>query len=221
MRRYALRPWQSNNGTRKRNWEIVTSLACIAWLPSLPRMPTPTWADWIIATSLAPSPMARVMPRPFSFLTISTSLRFWFGDRRQHTHERLAIAASYNLVFADSVCKAAATKVPSITRPPVSADCRVVMAASSNSNACSGPVHSVKYARTMSSVNKRHDRTISMAVSVLSPVNTQKRMPAALINSMASGTPCCNLSSRAVMPTNVRPDSSSAAHASIVSCLPS
>ena len=39
-----------------------TGCTCTAWLPSLPRMPIPTWAPWIIGTSLAPSPMASVMP---------------------------------------------------------------------------------------------------------------------------------------------------------------
>ena len=31
----------------------------VTWRPSLPEIPTPTAAFWIIATSLAPSPMAR------------------------------------------------------------------------------------------------------------------------------------------------------------------
>mmetsp|Transcript_30247 Transcript_30247/g.64356 ORF Transcript_30247/g.64356 Transcript_30247/m.64356 type:complete len:217 (-) Transcript_30247:21-671(-) len=67
----------------------------------------------------------------------------------------------------------------------------------------------------MSSVKRRHALTISTAVSVLSPVRTQKRMPAALIVSMASGTPSCNLSSMALTPESIKECSSSAATAAM------
>lgn len=48
-------------------------------MPSFPLMPTPTWAVWIIPTSLAPSPMASVMAFT-RFLTTSTISDFCSGD---------------------------------------------------------------------------------------------------------------------------------------------
>lgn len=40
---------------------MAKSEALTAWRPSLPLMPTPICASWIIATSLAPSPMDSVV----------------------------------------------------------------------------------------------------------------------------------------------------------------
>ena len=38
---------------------LLVKLVCTC-MPSLPEMPTPTWAAWIMGTSLAPSPIASV-----------------------------------------------------------------------------------------------------------------------------------------------------------------
>mmetsp|Transcript_16347 Transcript_16347/g.55517 ORF Transcript_16347/g.55517 Transcript_16347/m.55517 type:complete len:202 (-) Transcript_16347:201-806(-) len=57
-----------------------------AWRPSLPLMPTPTCASWIMPTSFAPSPMERVTglgSRPF--LTSRTNSRLWAGLTRHAT----------------------------------------------------------------------------------------------------------------------------------------
>ena len=43
------------------NCAMAKSEEFAAWSPSLPEMPTPTSAFWIMATSLAPSPMASEM----------------------------------------------------------------------------------------------------------------------------------------------------------------
>lgn len=48
-------------------------------MPSLPLIPTPTWAVWIMPTSLAPSPMASVMAFT-CFFTMSTISDFCSGD---------------------------------------------------------------------------------------------------------------------------------------------
>mmetsp|Transcript_69354 Transcript_69354/g.200919 ORF Transcript_69354/g.200919 Transcript_69354/m.200919 type:complete len:240 (-) Transcript_69354:1891-2610(-) len=205
---------------------MATSLACTAWQPSLPRMPMPTWAPWIIETSLAPSPTAIVMLVLSCSRTSSTNFRFCCGERRQQTHARLRRARSYKPAEASLDANAAVTNVPSRTRPPPedeleSPSVSTHRAASSNSKAWSTPVQFTKLARRMSSVKSRHARTISTAVSVLSPVSTQKRIPAALIVTIASGTPACSLSSIALMPARFSECSSSAATAAMASSRPS
>mmetsp|Transcript_8499 Transcript_8499/g.24373 ORF Transcript_8499/g.24373 Transcript_8499/m.24373 type:complete len:268 (-) Transcript_8499:2858-3661(-) len=77
-----------------------------AWRPSLPMMPMPTSAAWIMATSLAPSPMLSIFPvirfsnlrfharrpeAPRTAILYSKSLisftmhAFWLGEARQTT----------------------------------------------------------------------------------------------------------------------------------------
>mmetsp|Transcript_117746 Transcript_117746/g.279550 ORF Transcript_117746/g.279550 Transcript_117746/m.279550 type:complete len:300 (+) Transcript_117746:1288-2187(+) len=63
----------------------------------------------------------------------------------------------------------------------------------------------------MLGVKRRQDFAISTAVSVLSPVRTQNRIDAALMETMASGTPSCSLSSMAVIPAGSKECSTSAA----------
>jgi len=43
------------------NWVIEKSELLVAYYPSLPEIPIPTWAYRIILTSFAPSPIAKVM----------------------------------------------------------------------------------------------------------------------------------------------------------------
>src|SRR4029434_2625483 len=54
-------------------------------MPSLPLMPTPTWAVWIMPTSLAPSPIASVSPFTCRF-TIHTSAHSRAGSDLHPTH---------------------------------------------------------------------------------------------------------------------------------------
>uniref|UniRef100_A0A915HGM9 Uncharacterized protein n=1 Tax=Romanomermis culicivorax TaxID=13658 RepID=A0A915HGM9_ROMCU len=56
---------------------MAKSLAITACMPSWPEMPMPTLAHWIMETSLAPSPMARVVPPSFC-LTSSTMAAYNF-----------------------------------------------------------------------------------------------------------------------------------------------
>jgi hypothetical protein len=58
------------------------SAASDACLPSLPTMPTPTSAAWIMLTSLPPSPMQHTR-FPEWALTRYASSAFWMGDTRQ------------------------------------------------------------------------------------------------------------------------------------------
>ena len=76
-----------------------------ASLPSLPLIPTPMPAVWIMGTSLDPSPMARhtsSLDRN-SFWASSTILAFWAGAALEKTTElvcfRMGLASSNNLSF--------------------------------------------------------------------------------------------------------------------------
>lgn len=57
----------------------------LAWVPSLPIIPMPTWADYIILTSLAPSPIAKVVRSGLQDLTNLTSLALSDGDALKTT----------------------------------------------------------------------------------------------------------------------------------------
>ena len=61
------------------------SEALTAALPSLPMIPNPMWASWIMATSLPPSPMAAVTGLPGEVLISLIISLFWRGDSLQQT----------------------------------------------------------------------------------------------------------------------------------------
>lgn len=64
---------------------MAKSLALAAYYPSKPLIPIPTCAAEIILTSLAPSPMAKVVTWGRFFLTIATISAFYMGDTLQAT----------------------------------------------------------------------------------------------------------------------------------------
>ena len=72
---------------------------------------------------------------------------------------------------------------------------------------------------SISKSNNPHERPILMAVSILSPVNTQILIPADLMNSMVSYTSSCSLSSIAVVPIKSKSFSMSSAIYPIFSSL--
>mmetsp|Transcript_105057 Transcript_105057/g.294425 ORF Transcript_105057/g.294425 Transcript_105057/m.294425 type:complete len:268 (+) Transcript_105057:465-1268(+) len=111
--------------------------------------------------------------------------------------------------------------VPSNTRPVSSEALSEVCASCSSRTACSTSTAPVAKAIVVFPEKSLQDRAMSTAVSVLSPVRTHNRMPAALTRSMVSGTPSCNLSSTAVMPTSLRPSSMRAATSAMRSSLDS
>ena len=53
-----------------------------AWLPSLPTMPRPIEASWIIPTSLPPSPIPATIERVIN-LSFSVMSAFWVGRHLQ------------------------------------------------------------------------------------------------------------------------------------------
>ncbi len=62
--------------------------------------------------------------------------------------------------------------------------------------------------------------SVREARACLSPVRTQRRMPAAARLAMASGTPACSLSSMAVQPSSCSPTSAASATAATASSRP-
>ncbi len=64
---------------------MAKSLELTACMPSMPAMPTPTCASWIMGTSLAPSPMERARHWGSCAVTMCTMARFWSGETRQAT----------------------------------------------------------------------------------------------------------------------------------------
>ena len=69
---YANLPCHKRRGLISLNFKIEKSLAKAAYFPSLPIIPTPTSAAWIIATSFPPSPIDKVT-EPVNALIASTT----------------------------------------------------------------------------------------------------------------------------------------------------
>mmetsp|Transcript_144952 Transcript_144952/g.361558 ORF Transcript_144952/g.361558 Transcript_144952/m.361558 type:complete len:281 (+) Transcript_144952:992-1834(+) len=180
-------------------------------------MPIPTCAPWIMGTSLAPSPIASVIAFGFCMRTSSTSSRFCIGESRQHTHELLATATSYSAVFALASDKMWPTDLPSRTMACLRGMPFNESSLLERGTSLSLVVHSrgddVSTTLTifMPASSNLHDLAISTAVSTLSPVSTHTRIPASRSVAIVDGTRSCNRSSRAVMPTYVRPSSMAAA----------
>ena len=106
-------PCTSRSRSRNLNCANAKSEAITACMPSCPEMPTPMCADWIMPTSLAPSPMASVI-LPLSLTSLVTSA-FCSGDTRQHTTEVHPLPSCRNL-SARSSSSANESDRPSMTR---------------------------------------------------------------------------------------------------------
>jgi hypothetical protein len=73
----------NNSGFKNLNYPIAKSELLAAYWPSSPDIPTPTWAANIILTSLAPSPIDRVVLLGNLCLIIETISAFYLGDTLQ------------------------------------------------------------------------------------------------------------------------------------------
>mmetsp|Transcript_101473 Transcript_101473/g.183120 ORF Transcript_101473/g.183120 Transcript_101473/m.183120 type:complete len:244 (+) Transcript_101473:947-1678(+) len=199
-----------------------------------------------MATSLAPSPMARVivLPPPRCF-TISTRDRFCLGESRQQTQAEADVASSTSICHSPAASSLASASLsadldmcgirdlgtavaaspsailetrsrnaPSMTRasPSLALEQRCACAACSMAMQSSSDLASTNLMSFWSFRRRLHDFAISIAVSVLSPVSIQICIPIAFNVAMASGTPSCSLSSRAVMPASFRECSIFAEH---------
>mmetsp|Transcript_59019 Transcript_59019/g.173252 ORF Transcript_59019/g.173252 Transcript_59019/m.173252 type:complete len:238 (-) Transcript_59019:383-1096(-) len=220
MRRYERRPWHSSSGTRNRNWEMATSHACTACEPSLPLIPMPTWAPWIIGTSFAPSPMASATVEGLILRTSCTILSFCIGLSRVHAQARLAMPSEKISSQHSWSSRATVRVLPSSTRP-VSCTPWISLWHLSKAALADATVScSIAYTSFVDLPKSRQERAMFTHVSVLSPVRIHSLAPASFTVSMASGTPSWRRSSRAVTPRKVSPvsifDSSSAIFLSLL-----
>jgi len=78
------------------NSSILKSAASEAYLPSLPTIPTPTFASNIMPTSLPPSPTLHVL-LPVNSPILTTIIAFYVGEHRQTQTDGAIVAALKNL----------------------------------------------------------------------------------------------------------------------------
>mmetsp|Transcript_79386 Transcript_79386/g.227778 ORF Transcript_79386/g.227778 Transcript_79386/m.227778 type:complete len:207 (-) Transcript_79386:1823-2443(-) len=167
--------------------------------PSLPAMPTPTCASWIMGTSLAPSPTESVtgcgeMPSR----TRRTICAFCAGLTRHAMSTELPWAMSSNCSLVSSLSMKTCNAFPEIMSAfrPGSSKSQSLW----SSSRFIVPSSSSMMRKSMEGVSTLVLKPMFRAVSNLSPVRTQSLMPAARIFSMVSGTPSWSLSSIAVVP---------------------
>lgn len=79
---YASLPCHKTNRDKCLNFKIEKSEAKAACLPSLPTIPTPISATWIIPTSFPPSPIPKTI-FPVWFLTPVVMTAFCVGETLQ------------------------------------------------------------------------------------------------------------------------------------------
>ena len=114
---YASLPCQRSKVFTSLNSLIEKSAAKAACIPSLPTIPTPTSAAWIIPTSFPPSPMPKTAY--FYFLqrfTPSVRSFFWLGEQRQQTTLGIFRAVSKKSFETASSSKTYARVLPSTIR---------------------------------------------------------------------------------------------------------
>lgn len=111
LRLQQFRPCHKRSVVRQENYVIEKSEASAACIPSLPQIPIPTSADWIIPTSLPPSPIPKILFSVY-LRSVQVTQAFWVGEQREHT--RLGtLEASLKNGSLNSL-KASLREVPSI-----------------------------------------------------------------------------------------------------------
>ena len=166
----------------------------------------PIWASFIMETSLAPSPIARVIADLSSFLIIRTTSAFWPGLSLQHT------TASHVLLTLMKFISNSANSVM-WDRAVFSTIIARFFLVCIKFSFC--PTNSFEQYLATSyfpcSLNTSNSGLISLqalamfsAVSNLSPVNIQTLMSASYKSLITPGTSSASLSSTAVAPRRVR-----------------
>mmetsp|Transcript_4484 Transcript_4484/g.11828 ORF Transcript_4484/g.11828 Transcript_4484/m.11828 type:complete len:205 (-) Transcript_4484:2073-2687(-) len=174
-------------------------------------MPTPMCAAWIIATSLAPSPMESVTAPRTLTRTRRTSCAFCDGAHRHATTDWQCCVSS-----SSASCSEGSFITTEMTSPSSTSACFSPVAAAAAaswpvfcSSACTSRAVGCDLrlsTRMFVRVSKSsHAKAMLIAVSSLSPVSTHTAMPARPMSAMALGTPTCSLSSMAVEPTSIIP----------------
>mmetsp|Transcript_26453 Transcript_26453/g.66596 ORF Transcript_26453/g.66596 Transcript_26453/m.66596 type:complete len:281 (+) Transcript_26453:277-1119(+) len=179
-------------------------------------MPTPTCASWIIGTSFAPSPTDSVTGVGLTpSRTSRTICAFCSGDTRHAMTTEHAFARSRKRPLSATSPKMSSRAAPVTMTALFSVSRPESLEASSLTRldiACDVPASSLsKVAMVMLEVSTRALKPMFRAVSSLSPVRTQRLIPASRSRSIVSGTCACNLSSMAVTPTISMSTSSSSA----------
>mmetsp|Transcript_41388 Transcript_41388/g.129603 ORF Transcript_41388/g.129603 Transcript_41388/m.129603 type:complete len:292 (-) Transcript_41388:2393-3268(-) len=104
---------------RKRNSEMAKSLLFTACMPSCPDTPTPTCAALIMATSFAPSPIARLSTSSSASQTMFTISFFCFGETRQQITASQSSARRSSLSRSSWSLRPRLRLMPSTTRAKV------------------------------------------------------------------------------------------------------
>mmetsp|Transcript_51381 Transcript_51381/g.143651 ORF Transcript_51381/g.143651 Transcript_51381/m.143651 type:complete len:219 (-) Transcript_51381:73-729(-) len=197
---------------------MAKSAAFTAWRPSLPEMPTPTCASWIIGTSLAPSPMDKVTGRGVTPSRTSRTISAFCRGETRHAMTTAHCSATRRK-RAPKLCVVTTSRnwpVTSNAAPTSLGTHAVRVLETSSSSAFSTksveapPGSSLEQSNTMMSIPSTRTfvlKPMMRAVSSLSPVSTQSFMPAMRTRSIVSATPTCSLSSMAVAPTMSKPRS--------------
>mmetsp|Transcript_6500 Transcript_6500/g.11221 ORF Transcript_6500/g.11221 Transcript_6500/m.11221 type:complete len:277 (+) Transcript_6500:835-1665(+) len=203
---------------------MAKSLLITACRPSCPLMPTPTCAAWIMATSLAPSPMAKVrLPLRRTSVVMSA---FCLGATRQQMTERHSMAMERNSALRSGSASTGPSAPPTMTiAAPASCSSgfssrRSVWHAWSAwktrvAGSCSSSSRSIS-SSNMRLLSRPVADPIFFAVSFLSPVRIHTLRFAFMSCSSVSGTPSCSLSSTAVDPNTSRSLSISSASLALI-----
>mmetsp|Transcript_2771 Transcript_2771/g.8937 ORF Transcript_2771/g.8937 Transcript_2771/m.8937 type:complete len:212 (+) Transcript_2771:1028-1663(+) len=198
-RLYELRPCHRSRRDRKENCRMEKSDASDACFPSLPTMPKPTSAAWIMATSLPPSPIAAICLPVAARRSITTSA-FWVGEHRQHTTAGAWTAHNANSSRIESrmICSVAPSTMmggmsSGLLRSSCDMEARTPAAVGADSEC-----------KVDSDVTRRAEAAMHRAVSSLSPVSIHTRMPALRSVSNVPRTLCCSRSSTPVTASSSR-----------------
>mmetsp|Transcript_17782 Transcript_17782/g.50054 ORF Transcript_17782/g.50054 Transcript_17782/m.50054 type:complete len:218 (+) Transcript_17782:190-843(+) len=177
---------------------MTKSEAITACMPSFPRMPTPTWAAWIMATSLAPSPTAMVRTERWVLMRV-TICCFWIGVERHATTvwQCFPSVTRSSCMLSSSITIASAS--PSMTRQAGPSWALSMASTSAGPTSSSFPAILITF---ISGVIRQQASAMLMAVCRLSPVRTQMRMPARRRSEMVCPTASCSRSSMPVVPTS-------------------
>ena len=163
----------------------------------------------IIATSFAPSPIARVILLGLRALTIDTIAPFYYGDTLQ-----AKTASTLSHMFKNTSSVSTSDSILVRLSPDMIKAYFVLfedlMLSSAILSYCFMPSISTESTRCyfISVFNSPAENPIFTAVSTLSPVRTQTFTPTDFKAMIVSGTSSCSLSSIAVDPTTCKPSSS-------------
>jgi hypothetical protein len=183
-RLYESLPCQRINLRKYWNSFIEKSEAKDAYLPSLPTIPTPTFASKIMPTSLPPSPIAQVL-LPVIYEIFLVIVAFWVGEHLQTQTLGDLVASMKNLSSSFLFDKKKSKDVPSIIRITLLAF--LEYSSSRYWASKESAISRIKKIYSDLFLNPA-EIAIQVAVSILSPVSIQTWIPAFLRLSITTAT---------------------------------